>query len=52
MPETLPQQPNSDMPSEAARENMRLVYLNSQLIKEVAVLKRQLASLREIVGFD
>ena len=55
MPETLTQtvqQPTTSQPSEVERENMRLVFLNSQLIKEVASLKRQLASLREIVGFD
>jgi len=55
MPETLTQtaqQSNSNPPSEVERENMRLVFLNSQLIREVASLKRQLANLREIVGFD
>ena len=35
-----------------ARENARLVYLNMNLMREVAELRRQLTTLREVVGFD
>jgi hypothetical protein len=38
--------------SEMARENARLVYLNMNLMREVAELRRQLTNLREVVGFD
>ena len=34
------------------QENHRLVYLNTQLMQELARVRRELAGLREAVGFD
>ena len=34
------------------QENHRLVYLNTQLMLELARVRRELAGLREAVGFD